>query len=278
MGNHGWDAGKEAAEAASSGGLFFKLESDKDKALLVWCGDPYSREVFWTGTQYVDADSDEGRVFADNNPKKKPSFRCAMNAFVLDEKNDEEEYLADDAIVANARMAIFENGVKWFKDLVKIKNKFGLGLWIVEIQRSGKAQDTNTTYSMLPDRKVEEIDGLKDALEAAEINDLENPYDNEDDDEPATTGAGKKKKAAGKGKKTAAKGSKKKAANGVIAADDATTLITELKQLERSDLDEFMSDFKIKRVKELPGGKLEDALAWINAKKDSGGDEVDPFA
>ncbi len=257
MGQHGWDASSKMAEDASSGGIFLRLKDHKDKTLVVFCGAPFSREVFWDGKKqtYLDAESDEGKAYADNHPDKKPAFRSSVNCFVLDEKNGDEKW--DDPInLKKARMAIFENGVNWYGDLIKSKQKYGLGVWAFEMQRDGKTNDTKTTYSILPDKKIDSIKGLKEQLDKVKLLDLENPLADADREAGSS-----------------------KSSNGAISDADADSLIKELKQLERPDMDKFLEKFEVKRVRTLPANKLADAHAWVAERKTPPAEEkeADPF-
>ena len=265
MGTHGWDKTKKQADDASTGGMFLKLEDDGDTALVVWLGEPYGREVVWTGQQYLDAECDEAVAWLDNNPKKKPSFRASMNALVLKKghKDDKELKVSEDGI------QIFENGVNWFGDLCKIKDKYGLGIWTFELQRNGKARDPKTTYSMLPDTKVVDYDGLKDRVAEAmkNLHDLENPVSDDDDSDDSDDD-----------KKSSS--SKKSNGAGSISDEQKTALIADLKELGREVLDEFLTTFDVKQLKALPAAKFDDAMAFVADKK--GGvkedEEIDPFA
>lgn len=257
MGKRGWDTGKEMADSASGGGKFLSLKDDGDKATIVFIGEPFARLVFWDqeAQTYHDADSDEGKAFGDNHPDKKPSFRASINCLVLASGNG-------DKIAPDERVAIFEGGVNWFNDLVKCKTKYGLGVWSFELERSGKKGDTKTTYSILPDKKIVDVPGLAEKIVAAVEYNLEDP-NSDDAQSPAASAAG---------------GS----SNGVITDEDSKTLITGLKALDRSELDAFLTEFGVKRIKELPSSKLADAAKWVadRSKPAATADEpeVDPFA
>lgn len=252
MGTYGWDDARKKADDASTGGIFLKLEDDGDTAIVVWIDKPYAREVIWTGEKYLDADTDEGRAWLDNHPKKKPSFRAAMNALVLKKGHKDDKDLK---VCEPAEVQIFENGVNWFNDLCKIKEKYGLGIWAFELQRNGKAKDPKTTYSMLPDTKVADWDGLKEKIEAAKPHDLANPK-GDDDDASSSSGT----------------------ANGVISEDQKTELVGKLKALGRETLSEFLKAFEIEQIKGLPSGRFDDAMKFCADKEGGGTDEIDPFA
>ncbi len=257
MGQSGWDTGQRMADEAGTGGRFLSLKDDGDKCIIAFLGAPHSRLVFWDqeNGQYIDAESDEGKVYADNHADKKPSFRASINCFVLQTGN-KTGYTDDE------RVAMFENGVTWFNDLIKCKTKYGLGIWLFEMERKGKAKDPKTTYSVLPDKKIEEVPGLADKIKAAKLHDLANPNASDDDD---------------KSKTNSASGS----SNGVITDENSKALITDLKTLDRAKLDEFLNTFEIKRVKELPSSKLDDATKWIAANGGKAAEpepeEIDPF-
>jgi hypothetical protein len=259
MGQTGWDASDKTAEEASSGGSFLKLEHDKDKALLVWCGDPYSKLVFWDGEGYLEADSEEGKAYADNHPNKKPGFRASMNAFVLDEQNGDAEFVMDNK--SQWRMAMFENGVNWYKDLKKSKKKYGLGIKLFELQRHGKAKDPKTKYSILPDADIDSIPGLKEAIAKATLHDLANPLAGDDDSKGDDSKKSKSK------------------SNGVISDEEKASLVKELKTLPRTDLPLFKEAFSIKFVKDLGSAKLDEAITWIANRKSPAAEkaEQDPF-
>lgn len=256
MGNHGWDETQKAASEVNTDGTFLKLEDDKDKAVVAFLGRPYNHNSIYTGERYLDADTDEGQEYLRENPKKKASFRASMNLYVLERGSGKRMKKVN-------RVQIFENGVKWFDNLIKIKDKYGLDTWTFELERNGKAKSTKTTYSMLPHLEIKTIEGLRKILEGAELHDLENPMDRSDDD-------GDEKKASSNG------------SNGIISDEDKQALVAELKPLGREVLDEFMTEFGVTQLKTLPSSKLDDAKAFIAAKQ-SGGEkeeaaEVDPFA
>ena len=253
MGQNGWSTGQQMADDASVGGKFLSLKDDGDKCVIAFLGEPHSRLVFWDtkSEQYIDADSDEGKAYADNHADKKPSFRASINCYVLKTGNG-------DNMKEDERVAMFENGVTWFNDLVKCKTKYGLGIWTFEMERKGKAKDPKTTYSVLPDKKIDDVPGLTEKIAKAELHDLANPNASSDNEKKGASSS----------------------SNGAITDVQSKELIAGLKALDRSELDSFLTKFDIKRVKELSGAKLEDAQKWLaeksgNAPEPEG--EIDPF-
>jgi len=237
MGTYGWNDAKKKADEVNTSGMYLKLEDDGDQAIVVWMGEPYAREVIWTGEGYLDADTDEGKAYLDNNPKKKASFRCAMNGLVL--KKGHADNPKGHKVVN--QMQIFENGVNWFNDLCKIKEKYGLGIWAFELQRNGKAKDPKTSYSMLPDTKVADWDGLADLIKSFEskLHDLADP-----------------KGESGSGDSSGSDG------GATVSDDQKKELTAKLKPLGREVLNSFLTSFGIEQLKSLPAAKFDDAMKF----------------
>jgi hypothetical protein len=114
--------------ALESGGIFLRLVNDGDKTVVVFCGDPYAHEVHWTGTAYEEC---TGKGCQHCAGGIRSSLRVAFNVFV----------------VADGTMKIMEGGARWFTDVLKVRNKYGLGNYAFEIERHGAAGSPKTTYS-----------------------------------------------------------------------------------------------------------------------------------
>ena len=158
-------------------------------------------------------------------------------------------------------MKVIEGSYRWFQDIIKLRDKYGLDKWLFEIERHGEKGDSKTTYSILPEARIDE--DLKQKIEATESHDLD-----------AFTGGD-----GGGG----SKGSKPKNGKpGPIDPRDAGALVARLKILPRSDVDAFLEKFGISRVRDLDGSKLEAAKDYLSelesgsAETDASG-EVDPF-
>jgi hypothetical protein len=151
-----WEKAKALAEKHSGGtGLFVKLAKNGDKITGVFCGDPYAREVVWTGKGYEEFDPSN---LAHKSPDKKPTARVALNFYATAEKE----------------MKVIEGGVQWFKDVLKVHEKYGQGSWTFEIERHGDANDTKTTYSILPDTKIDSE--LQRLIKESQLHDLPSLY------------------------------------------------------------------------------------------------------
>jgi hypothetical protein len=160
-----WDsAGKLAQKHASSGGVFIKLAADGDKVTGVFCGEPYAREVVWTGEKYEPMDK--------SNPsqKGKTSLRVALNFYVIEE---------------NA-MKVLDVGNMTFQDILKCRTKYGLDNWSFEIERHGEAGNPKTKYSILPEDKLDAA--LRQKIASTKLNNLPSVVNGEGDSQPAADG------------------------------------------------------------------------------------------
>ena len=238
--SNAWDQAEDLTKKhAEQGGIFVRLANHGDKVVGAFCGEPYAREVHWTGERYEEC-TGEGCPHCGTG--KKPSLRVMLNFYVP----------------AESAMKIYEGGTRWFKDLLKIRGKYGLDSWLFEIERHGEAGSTKTTYSILPEVKV---DGeLRAKIDAAELNDLAGLAGG---DEGTTQGADP-------------------GGGASIAPESVAPLVGRLKALPRSDVDTFLGRFGISRVRDLAASDEQAAfalLAQLEAKHaPAPAAEIDPFA
>lgn len=256
-----WDEAIRLADKhGASGGLFVRLQGDGDKVVGAFCGEPYAREVVWTGERYEDYD--EGNPEHEGEGKRR-SLRVAINFYVP----------------AESAMKVIEGGNGWFRDVVKVREKYGLGNWLFEIERHGEAKNPKTTYSILPEEK---IDGaMRARIEAAPLHDLRRVAGGEGEGEPA--GAGRAARPANGPSKAVVSASPKApalAANRPIDPEVAAGLVARLKVLARPDLDAFLREFRVQRVRDLTEAQAAAAAAWVAAREGApaAGGDVDPFA
>ncbi|HEU4409115.1 MAG TPA: hypothetical protein VFS43_27910 [Polyangiaceae bacterium] len=147
-----WDGAIHLADKHNTAGsVFVRLQGDGDKVVGAFCGEPYAREVVWTGERYEDFDG--------NNPDhlgegKRTSLRVAVNFFVP----------------AENAMKVIEGGAGWFRDVVKVRAKYGLDAWLFEIERHGEAKNPKTKYSILPDERIDAA--MRARIAAAPLHDL----------------------------------------------------------------------------------------------------------
>jgi len=73
-----WDLATTMADKhANSGGIFVRLANNGDKIVGAFCGDPYAREVIWTGERYEQFDENNSA-----HQGKRPSLRVMLNFYV----------------------------------------------------------------------------------------------------------------------------------------------------------------------------------------------------
>ena len=236
MTTNAWDTASRLADKhANQGGIFVRLTSNGDKIVGAFCGEPFAREVVWTGERY---ETFEPSVHKD----KRPSLRVMLNFFVLDEGD----------------MKVIEGGTNWFKDVLKVRDKYGLDKWLFEIERHGEAGDPKTTYSILPEEKLD--DGLRAQITSLGLHDLAtlSSGDAAESDSPTS-----------------------KPKSGPIDPRDASQLVGRLKQLPRSEVDAFLAEFGVRRVRDLKASDVVEArqaLDRLEATMRAADNSIDPFA
>jgi hypothetical protein len=245
-----WQQTEEMAKKHDQGGsLWLKLAGDGDKAVVVFLGEPHPREVAFVDGKYVDVDD------AMKASGVKASLRVALNVALYDSKE----------------VKVLEQGVMFFKDLVRVREKYGLEKWAFEIQRHGAAKDPKTTYSILPEHQLSAEQ--QKAFQALPQHDLAKLYSGEGD------GGGAKG-----GQFLDSFDKKADAKDGLVAPNVAQGLVTALKALPREATDKFLAKFGVQRIKDLPASQVEKARAFVeqlqteSAAPAADETEVDPFA
>ncbi len=208
-----WDNAKKLAEKhASEGGKFVRLQNDGDKIVGVFCGEPYAREVYWDGEKYSDTAPEGGGA--------KASLRVALNFYVP----------------AEGAMKIIEGGTAWFKDVVEIRDKYGVEKWIFEVKRRGRKGDPKTKYSILPETHVD--DAMRARIKSLPLHDL------------AAVG--------GEGDRGAS------ASPATVDLDVARTIAERLRPLPRESGEAFLAEFKISRIRELRNVDVPAAMRFVD--------------
>ena len=148
-----WERTAELArQHDQGGGTWLKLANDGDKAVVVFLGEPYPREVCFVDGRYVPFD-EELRAKG-----YKPSLRVALNVALYDTKE----------------VKVLEQGIVFFKQLLQIRSKRSLDEWAFEVERHGAAKDPKTTYSILPEHKLTPEEQAE--FQALPLHDLEKLY------------------------------------------------------------------------------------------------------
>ena len=242
--SNAWDIAKQMAERHTSS-TFVRLANDGDKVVGVFVGEPLSREVVWTGEKYLDVKNPE----ADKYLKKgrTANVRVAMNLYVLAEK----------------AVKVYEMGAVVFKDVFKLRDKYGLDKWAFEIERHGAKGDNKTSYSILPEQRLD--DAIRREIAQLELHDLEKVLNNSD--------------AGGDGEEQSFESYDNKQ-DALIDAAAVEKMLPRLKVLPRETLDRFLKKFEIQRVKDLRArdeGVAFDFLGRLEAELHPA-QEIDPFA
>ncbi|MFZ5787282.1 MAG: hypothetical protein ACOY3Y_12640 [Acidobacteriota bacterium] len=237
-----WQQTEDMAKKHDQGSsTWLKLGNDGDKAVVVFLGEPFPREVCFVDGKYMPFDD---KLKAQG---LKPSLRVALNVALYDTKE----------------VKVLEQGVTFFKDLVRVREKYGIERWAFEIQRHGAAKDPKTTYSILPEHQLtpeqqKEFQGLK-------LNDLDKLYGDSED--------------------SSSLGSYDRKDDGVIDPGTAQAIATQLKTMPREAADRFCKKFGVTRIKDLPAAQVEKARAFVEvlasefaAPAAADSHETDPFA
>lgn len=230
MGN-AWDSAKGIVEKhAAASGVFVRLANNGDKVTGVFCGDPFAREVIWIGDKY--------EIYDAANPDhqatgKRPSLKVAINFFVL----------------PDGEMKVIEGSTQWFKDLVKVRDKYGLENWSFEIERRGEPKDPKTKYTILPEDKIDSQ--LRAQIARTELHNLEAILLNT--------------------------GTKQEPADELIDSTAAADIIGRLKVMPRDQVEAILGALGVQRVRELKASAVEHAFNLIDKYQSGQGDEIDPF-
>lgn len=226
----GWKQAEEAAEKAK-GGKFIRLENDGDKVTvaLPFCGpnpddEPVVRDVIWD-------DKEEKQVpFSAEHKQagKEPMSRFLFNAY--DAEADE--------------LRILEIGVSTFKELLAARDKYGMDKFY-EIRRFGAARSKKTKYKILFDSDISEAQKARITELSKEKHDLSLDHDSDT-----------------KQKKTATTGTD--SSSSLISEAAVADLLPKLKALPDERRRAFLTEFAIKKARDLKSTDLERANKWIN--------------
>lgn len=219
--SNAWDDASRLADEHS--GNFVRLSNDGDSIIGAFCGEPHTRKVHWTGEKTEDCTGDNCQLCQSG----KPGLRISLNFYVPAKKS----------------MLVFEQGPTWFKNVLQVKEKYGLNKKLFEIRRNGRPGDPKTSYSILPD--VDITPELQQEISAVKLNDL----------------GGQPKPAA-------------QVADGpTISMDEAKGLRDALQLHPKEEIQTFMDKFGIVRLGELQRAALPQAWEYLDGLE---GDQI-PF-
>ena len=159
---------------------------------------------------------------------------------------------------------MIEGGTQWFRDVLKVRDKYGLDKWSFEIERHGEAGDPKTRYSMLPEEK---IDGaLRLRVAGAVLHDLATVVSGGGDAEAPRNGD------AGAGGTTDAP----------IGAAAAADLVARMREFSRANVDAILSELGVQRVRDIKAADVPRAMALVaqfeRPERTERTVELDPFA
>lgn len=225
-----WEEAKKKAEAASSGGKFIRLQKDEEKVILHFRGDPFSREMVFLEKE------NKTVPFAEEHRKQglRPSLKISLD--VID--------------VEKGSAHIVEMNAQTFKDLCKVREKYGFEKKCFEFQRHGAKGDSKTKYSIMPERDLNAEEVARFA--AIPLFNLEREVTGAGGDESGSLDDYKP-------------GSDKAAtpATGPISDTVAAELIAQLKALPREAADKFLKGLGVAKVREIPAAREADARAAL---------------
>lgn len=165
------------------------------------------------------------------------------------------------ALYDTREVKVLEQGASVFQSLCRAREKYSLERYAFEIQRHGAAKDPKTTYTILPEHQLSEEE--QRVFQSLSLHDLERLHER-------STGSGG----------GAVLGSYDRQSPSLIQPAAAQELVALLKALPREAAERFLQEFRIKRVKDLPAGSLEQARAFVAdlAESHQSDVEIDPFA
>jgi hypothetical protein len=250
--SNAWDIAKQMAERHTSS-IFVRLANDGDKVVGVFVGDPYPREVVWTGEKYLDVKNPEAEKYLKKG--RSSSLRVATNLY----------------IPAENVVKVYEMGAVVFKDVFKLRDKYGLDTWAFEIERHGGKGDNKTSYTILPEQRLD--DAMRRKIAQLELHDLEKVLSNTDDGDDGDEERGFDSY---EDKQDAPKDKRDRPIDSAILEQ----VMPRLKVLPRERLDEFLKQFKVQRVKDLRAGDQTAVLEFLSRIEAAMQPprEIDPFA
>ena len=241
-----WDQAAEMANQSGKGGRFVKLQNDGDKVDVVFLGEPFPLEVCFVNGRYVRFTEEL------KSQGHKSSLRVAFNVALVDSKE----------------VKILEISVVLFKDVLQVREKYGLDRWSFEVRRRGAANDPKTTYTILPDRQL--TPEQQKEFQALPLHDLESFFAETASETNRTNGA--------------LGASSSKPNGGAVAVKTTQSIAVILRSLPMEAASRFCKKFGIERIKDLPSERGDDSISYLDELEaefrvlQEPKPEVDPFA
>jgi hypothetical protein len=255
--SNAWERARQMAERHSNS-TFVRLANDGDKVVGVFIGEPLAREVVWTGEKYLDVEHPDAEKYLKKG--RSASLRVAMNLYTPAEK----------------AVKVYEMGAVVFKDVLKLRDKYGLDTWAFEIERHGGKGDNKTSYSILPEQRLD--DAMRRELAQLELHDLEKVLSHSDssENEGQSFDSYESKQDAPEPKQDAPEPKQAPPIDSAVMAK----MLPRLQSLPREALDQFLQKFRIQRVKELKASDQAAAFELLGKFEAElqPPQEIDPFA
>jgi hypothetical protein len=244
-----WEEAAEAAKKAGGSGNFLSLKNDGDKEIVAFLGEPVARFTVFL--------EDEKKTVPFTEEHRKKGLR------------ERTTFLINVYCFSDGKVRVAELNAMTFKDLIKVREKYGLTKWKFEFQRNGKPRDPKTTYSLLPEEQL--TDDERKMISAVNVHDIEKMASGGDSNS---------------GEEQAPElGSFDAEGNdGVADEKSVKSIVDRLKALPRDMANDFLKKFGLAKVKELPAKKVKEALAYVaeleatHAGASAPADSEDPFA
>jgi len=272
-GVYGWDECEELAEK-DGGGDFRRLEDDEDFCIGVFLGAPYGRRLHWdqAAGQFHECEAtkdDTACVYCDDGLNLSKKFW--MNFLTLATGTGDSNQKRKDG---PAVVEVLELSSRGIKQVLRAKAKYrGLDSWTFEVKRQGAKGDTETTYTVLPDTQITELDEATASLiENAEPVDLKqlaarlNAGGDADDD-------GKPRRKASKPRRDP-----KPRADANIDQQTAGELSARLRALDKADAAALGKKFGIRKLGDLKQSQFAafvQELSELEGADDDGDDTFD---
>jgi hypothetical protein len=277
-----WDEAKKRSEESKNAGQYVKLADHGDKFIGAFVGDPDFREYAYNEktTKY------EAWTAELEAAGKTKVTRYLINVYVL--KTGTGKDMKD--VVEAERVKIWECNNKAFTDICKVKEKFGLDAYFFEVERNGKKGDSKTSYTILPEVKID--DATKKLIAAAKLHDLEkadagdestdlSSHDKHAKGTNGTATAGDLSgvvRAAQTPPPAAAPLAPPPAASPeTIDPETSSRIIGRLKALPREKIEAFLARFGIAQIKLLKRADVATAETWLSDAEGKPA-AIDPFA
>ena len=123
--------GREPQPSKSS--IFVRLQGDGDRVTGAFVGDPWLRDIVWTGERFEPFDPAKPA-----HRGQRPSPRVSVNFFVP----------------TDGAMKVIEGSAQWFDAVRRVRETHDLSAWMFTIERHGAAGDKQTFYSIVPAEEI----------------------------------------------------------------------------------------------------------------------------